>query len=76
MTMDDNEHATDEYGLCTLCGGHGATFRHAESDEFTERERRRVQRGGPWPLRSVPCMFCDGRDRVTPIMEARAEAAR
>jgi len=74
--MDDNEHATDEYGLCTLCGGHGAMFRRAESDEFTEREQRRVSVGGPWPLRSVPCTLCDGRDRVTPIMEARAEASR
>ena len=53
--------ATDEYGLCVVCGGHGGTMTEpAEPD-------------GKWGWRR--CEVCDGKDRVTPLIEAQAETS-
>ena len=70
--------ATDEYGLCSLCGGHGSLMRRiplgvANLDRLRPLARARAeQEGVMWT--SVPCPWCDGYDHVTPMQEARAEA--
>lgn len=48
------DRLVDEYGLCTVCGGHGSVL-------------------VPGVRRMEPCTVCDGRDRVTPMLEMRAE---
>lgn len=58
--------ATDEYGLCRACGGHGAVM-DGNRVNVTKRGARTVPN-------FVRCRWCDGRDKVTPLIEARAEA--
>jgi len=68
--------ATDDRGLCVRCGGHGSTF-HATTDAndpgLSRVGVRRIERGGE-ALVHDPCGLCDGGDRVTPMLEAQAEA--
>lgn len=56
---------TDEYGLCAVCGGHGSVI-----------QGDRVNQHGRTVPNFIPCPYCDQRDRVTPIMEQRAEEVR
>ena len=61
--------------LYPLCGGHGATF-HAttvDSPDLNPRQRARIARGQD-ALVFTPCTLCDGRDRVTHLIEQQAEA--
>lgn len=52
-------------GLCSACGGHGSVMDGSR------------QVTGRWRERTVPnmvrCGWCDGRDRVTPLVEAQAD---
>jgi hypothetical protein len=72
--------ATDESGLCTQCGGHGVLMVRLpvtpeNLDTLRPRARERaVAESAVWGSRR--CDSCDGRDRVTPMVEASAEAAR
>lgn len=66
---------TDDWGLCTTCGGHGSV----DGDEIPFEELRPRQQEahahGRRYHRSRPCPHCDGTDRVTSALESAAESA-
>jgi len=53
-----------EDGLCVACGGHGSVM-----------AGDRVNQRGRMVPNFVPCEWCDGRDKVTPLIEPQAESA-
>jgi len=63
--------------FCLTCGGHGSLTADGGEIPFEELSPRR-QQGYALGHRFVrivskPCPDCDGRDRVTPHLEALAE---
>ena len=68
--------STDEQGMCLRCGGHGSTHHSVTEDspDLTPLQRRKIARGQD-AFVSEPCGWCDGRDRVTPLMESRIESS-